>query len=361
MWNPHDYDGQTDAVKRLFLKNVLKRTTHGATHCRLAESPPKRPRQGAIDAMIGPAPLCGNQPLSSNGTGMKSWHFFEPIAMLAIGRRLGLLLVGVAAYYMVTALVIGWWDLQMPDWASAASLINTVILSLLLSFRNRVAYERWWEARGLWGKLTNDSRNLACKLAAFMPADVLAQSRMAETLVGFAEALKRQLRDETPRLRDLPGFENDEADPGHVPLYLSGRLFAVMADWKRSGQIDAAVLWMLDSHVRNLLDVCGACEKIRHTPLSPSYKSLLRVGLILNVLAAPWLKMSEFGISGVLVFELLCFFLLGVEFIDSVVEEPFGRELDDLDLDRYCRTIRDGVYASLAASDKMTTLQGGTR
>lgn len=292
---------------------------------------------------------------------MKSWYFFEPISVLAIGKRLGLLLVGVAAYYILAALVIEWWDLQMPDWASAASLINTVILSMLLSFRNRVAYERWWEARGLWGKLTNDTRNLACKLAAFMPAEVLTQSRVAEMLVGFAEALKRQLRDEMPRLRDLPGFERDETDPGHVPLYLSGRLFAVVADWKRSGQIDEGVLWILDSHLRGLLDVCGACEKIRHTPLSPSYKSLLRVGLILNVLAAPWLKMSEFGISGVLVFELLCFFLLGVELIDSVVEEPFGRERDDLDLDHYCRTIREGVYASLATFAKMPARHEGVR
>lgn len=46
----------------------------------------------------------------------------------------------------------------------------------------------------------------------------------------------------------------------------------------------------------------------------------------------------------------MCFFLLGVELIDSVVEEPFGRERDDLNLDAYCRTIRDGVAASLPLS-----------
>ena len=39
----------------------------------------------------------------------------------------------------------------------------------------------------------------------------------------------------------------------------------------------------------------------------------------------------------------VCFFLFGVELIDSIVEEPFGRDRDDLDLDRYCRTIREGV------------------
>jgi putative membrane protein len=135
-------------------------------------------------------------------------------------------------------------------------------------------------------------------------------------------------------------------------LYLAGRLFATVAEWKRAGHVDAAELWIFDPHLRGLLDVCGACEKIRYTPLSPSYKSLLRAGLVVNVLAAPWLTIAELGFWGVPVFELVCYFLLGVELIDSVVEEPFGRERDDLDLDRYCRTIRDGVGASLPFTAK---------
>jgi putative membrane protein len=283
-----------------------------------------------------------------------SWPFVEPFALLAIGKRLGLLLIAVAVYSVVCGLIIQWWDVRVPEWGSGASLINTVILGLLMSFRNRVAYDRWWDARGLWGQLTNDSRNLAAKLAAFLPAEVLARSRVAELLVGFAEALNLHLRDEAPRLRNLPGFEHEEADPAHVPLYLARRLYAEVADWKRAGYVDEAVLWILDPHLRGLLDVCGACEKIRNTPLSSSYKTLLRAGLVLNVLAAPWLSIPDVGFWALPEFEVVGFFLLGVELIDSVVEEPFGRERDDLDLDRYCRTIRDGVQASLPLTTKVS-------
>jgi putative membrane protein len=272
--------------------------------------------------------------------------------LLAIGKRLGLLLVGVAAYCVAAGFVIRWLGTRAIDWGNAASMINTVILGLLLSFRNRAAYDRWWDARGLWGQLTNDSRNLAGKLAAFVPAEELARSRVAELLVGFAEALKRHLRDQMPRLRDLPGFEHEEADPAHVPLYLARRLYFIVADWKRTGHLDAATLWILDPHLRGLMDVCGACEKIRNTPLSPSYKSLLRTGLALDVLAEPWLTFPDVGFWGVPVFLLVCFFLFGVELIDTIVEEPFGRERDDLDLDRYCRTIREGVQATLPFAAK---------
>lgn len=277
---------------------------------------------------------------------MVSWSLGDSVHLFAIGKRLASMLIVVAAYCVGVGFIVKRYDVQV-DWGGAASLINTVILSLLLGFRNRVAYDRWWEARGLWGQLTNDSRNLAAKLAAYLPAEALVRSRVAELLAGFAEALNRHLRRETPRLRELPGFELERADPPHVPLYLAGRLYTVVADWKRTGLVDEPLLIILDPHLRALLDVCGGCERIRGTPLSASYKGLLRSGLVLNILAWPWLTMAEIGFRGVPIFLLVCFFLLGIELIDSVVEEPFGRERDDLDLDKYCRTIRDGVQAAL--------------
>jgi putative membrane protein len=274
----------------------------------------------------------------------------ETKAVMALSRRLGLLLAAVAVYCLAAGLIIRWWNIRLVEWGSAASLLNTLILGLLMGFRNRAAYDRWWEARSLWGKLTNDTRNVAAKLAAFLPAELLVRSRTAELLAGFAVALKRHLRDETPRLRELPGLEHEQADPPHVPLYVAKRLYGDLGEWHRAGHVDGSVLWALDTHLRGLLDVCGGCEKIHNTPLSPSYKMLLRVGLFMNILAEPWLSVPEMGLWGLPAFMLVCFFLLGVELIDSVVEDPFAREYEDLHLEQYCRTIREGVEASLAGS-----------
>jgi putative membrane protein len=285
------------------------------------------------------------------------WPARETVDVFVVGKRLALLLLTVAAYYLAAGFAVQSLGFRAIERGGAGGLINTVLLGLLMGYRNRAAYQRWWEARGLWGRLVNDSRNLAAKCSAFVPADVLARSGVAEILVGFPEALNHHLRNEPFRLRDLPGFEHEEADPPHVPLFLARRLFAVIADWKRAGHIDQAVLWILDAHALGLLDVCGACEKIRNTPLSPSYKGLLRMGLALNVLAAPWLLVPEGGFRSMPLVLLACFFLFGVEVIDSIVEEPFGRERDDLDLDRYCRTIRDGVEASLPLASTATACE----
>jgi ion channel-forming bestrophin family protein len=278
---------------------------------------------------------------------MTPWFSRETLDVVVVGRRLGLALLAVAAYCLVAGLTIEWLQIRKMDYGTAASLINTLILGMLMSFRNSVAYQRWWEARGLWGKLTNDSRNLAAKFAAFVPADVLARSGVGLLLMNFPQALSRHLRDESPRLRDLPGFEDEPADPPHVPLYLARRLFAVIGQWKRAGKLDDGEFRVLDAQASGLLDVCGGCEKIKTTPLAPSYKALLRAGLVLNVVAEPFLTVPEIGFWGLPVFLLACFFLFGIELIDSIVEEPFGRERDDLDLDRYCRTIRQGVEECL--------------
>jgi ion channel-forming bestrophin family protein len=283
---------------------------------------------------------------------MTRWSVRNTFDILVIGQRLAVLLLAVAAYYVVAGLVIHSFQLQVIHRGSAGSLMNTLLLGMLLSFRNQAAYARWWEARGLWGQLTNDCRNLAAKCAAFVPADVLARSNVAAILVSFPEALNRHLRGESIPLRDLPGFEHEDVDPPHVPLDLAKRLFATIAGWKRDGHIDQAVLWVFDDHARGLLDVCGGCEKIRSTPLSPAYKILLRAGLVLNVLAAPFLIVPEDGLWTLPVVLLVCYFLFGVELIDSILEEPFGRDRDDLDLDRYCRTIREGVEGSLALASK---------
>src|SRR5215212_3197356 len=110
---------------------------------------------------------------------MTPWPVRDTFDVLAIGKRLAALLLAVAAYYVAIGSVVESLPLRVIDKGSVGGLINTFILSLLMGFRNRSAYARWWEARGLWGRLTNDSRNLAAKCAAFVPAEAILTSRLA--------------------------------------------------------------------------------------------------------------------------------------------------------------------------------------
>lgn len=264
--------------------------------------------------------------------------------LLGIGKQLAMALAVITAYSLLVLLVLrAVPDADLPTtWGAEMSLVNAVILGMLMGLRNRSAFDRWWEGRRLWGQLVNDTRNLALKLRHHVPADALLCGRLPETLAGFPLALKHHLRGGA-LLQKIPGFADDPDTPAHVPLYLAGRIFERLAAWQREGLIDPITALRLDEHARGCMDVCGACERIRHTPLPFSHKGLMRLGLLLNVIMAPWLTLADLGAWGIPVIVLACFLLLGIEMVDTALEEPFGEDADDLRLGQYCRTIQASV------------------
>jgi putative membrane protein len=268
--------------------------------------------------------------------------------ILAIVGQLTFWLGIVLVYCVVVWFTVYWFEIRLGEMGAEVGLINTIILSLLMNFRNRTAYDRWWEGRRLWGQLVNDSRNLANKLKAYLPAEELAKSNILAFIGGFPFALKRHLRGESFAVKDIAGLEHDMAQPKHVPIYLSQQIIAQIAAWRRAGLLDEIMFRNLDSHQNALLDVCGACERILNTPIPFSYKAMLRTGLFLHLLIAPWYTISSMGLKGIPVLLLACFFLLGVELIDSHIEDPFGHDEDDLDLERYAETIRENVRTILS-------------
>jgi ion channel-forming bestrophin family protein len=269
--------------------------------------------------------------------------------------------VGVSLYCMIIGMLV---DREQwhADWGAEAAVVNGVILGVLMGLRNRAAYDRWWEARRLWGQLVNDSRNLAWKVQSYVPSGEIAAAKFPQLLAGFADALKGHLR-KGIRLQDVAGFEQAADQPKHVPSYLAGRIIGCIAGWQQDEVVDPRTMQIMDTHSRSLLDVCGGCERILNTPISLSYRALLRFGIALNILAAPWFIVLELGGNwSIPVVIVVCFFLVGVEIVDTEVEEPFGEDLNDLPLSSYCRTIRQSTEeifstklprSAVASSDSM--------
>lgn len=235
-------------------------------------------------------------------------------------------------------------------WADEFAAVNGLVVSVLIGFRTKAAYDRWWEGRNLWGKLVNDSRNLCLKAAALATPDDADRRTLARLVAGFPVALMWHLRGPV-RLRDVPAFEEDPADPAHVPVELAGRVFALIAGWRAAGRIDGHALQVLDPHAAAYMDVAGACEKIRNTPLPDSYLTLLRHGLVLGLLLLPWNLAHMLGLWVVPVMALVVYFLIGVELIAEEVEQPFGYDGDDLPLERYCETIRASAAQALGVPE----------
>lgn len=261
---------------------------------------------------------------------MKESFFRRLWPELPIWRGLDFGVLLVMIYAVTIEVVVQQFAIKAPKWIGDFNVVNAILLGVLLAFRNKEAYERWWEGRKLWGQLINESRNFALKLDAYLAPGGAERQTAARLVDAFAYALKLHLRDR-PRT--------------HEPARLAGELMKALQTWKLS---DVERL-MLDPHVRGLMDVCGACERIQSSPVPQSYRSLLRHGTIIYLASAPWFLAGEFGFWGVAIVGLIAYFLLGTELTAESIENPFGTGGDDLLLSNYCETIRQSLTDILQA------------
>lgn len=225
-------------------------------------------------------------------------------------------------------------------------MVNGLALGFLIGFRNNHAYDRWWEARKLWGQLINENRNLCLKVRSLIAIDTVDRNEIGRLLIAFAEALKDHLRrrdgsDEAAAPEKMKGSWT------HGPSHVAGELVDLVMCCQREGRIEGwGVLW-LDNQLKCLMDICGACERIRNTPLSSSYRALLRHGMAIYLAIAPFYLIDDTGIYGFPMFVLAAYFLLGIELVAEEIEEPFGPGGDNLPLERYCETIAASVQEIL--------------
>lgn len=280
-------------------------------------------------------------------------HPFTRLHKIPVFRKIWLYLVVVGIYSTAVAALV---DLDystkiLKEVGNAAYL--GVIFGLLLVFRTNSAYERWWEGRRQWGILVNETRNLALKLKAYSTAPVREKMRFGEQMVSFCYALKHHLRDTRPT-KDLPGLEPINQIPAniHLPAYVSGKMVDTLEKWNKSGYLSELKLMMLDHHFSVFMDVCGACERIKSTPLAVSYRAFLRQGILMNLIVLPWIIIPLLGdLLGISVTIVASYFLVGLELIAEDIEEPFGDEGDDLPLDTICNKIQKTIAEILAVTD----------
>ncbi|TWU28166.1 bestrophin family ion channel [Bythopirellula polymerisocia] len=254
--------------------------------------------------------------------------------------------LAIAAVYELGVAVLSRF-VDFPVWQEGdeAATLLTFALGILLVYRTNAANDRWWEGRKLWGQLVNDCRNLALKARAHADVDAGELQKLGRLLAAYPHALRQHLRDEA-YIEPLPGFDNETLPGSHLPGYLAGQIHELLNRWNRAGSLKETV-WILDKHARALLEICGGCERIKSTPLASSYRSLLRWSTVAFIVISPWTVTFDRGITALPILLLAIAFLLAMEVTAEVIEEPFGKEADDLPLDQICNSISGFVEETL--------------
>lgn len=239
--------------------------------------------------------------------------------------------------------------------ASPFSLMG-VSLAIFLGFRINASYDRYWEARKLWGAVLVSARNLARQaLTLPLPAPPDGEARrFVHGLVGFASAMRHQLRGDPPAtgLADwLPAaLVQRLAGRRGMPLAIGLWLGEQLRGWRAQGLLAPELAQRMEAQLDELLGALGGCERIAVTPLPFTYSVILHRSVYLYCMLLPFGLVDSIGWMTPLVVGFVSYTFFALEALSDEIEEPFGRMPNDLAL--------DALVAGIAAS--LTELLGDT-
>lgn len=266
-------------------------------------------------------------------------------------RQLFPLLLMVAIY----SAGIAWWELTYfgpgHSWLKNLPVLHSLlgfVISLLLVFRTNTAYDRWWEGRKLWGALVNNSRNLAIKLNALLDGqDTDTRSFYRRMIPLYAKVLMAHLQAEQTRWsldeKEHPEFATIDMSK-HVPNQVARLMISKAVLLHRSGKISGDELIVINGELLSFTDICGACERIKNTPIPYSYSAFIKKFIFFYIMTLPLGLVFQLGYLVVPVVTLVLYVLASLEIVAEEIEDPFGTDTNDLPMDK----ISDNIQRHIA-------------
>lgn len=232
-------------------------------------------------------------------------------------------------------------------------------LGLLLILRTNAGYDRWWEARKLWGGMVNQSRNLAISGLTYGPNDPQWREEFVRWTAAFPHVARATLRGQppAPEVAALVGSDaaTDVGRSAHPPSAVAMHLGWLLKSAVRRRELDRVAFLQIDKERAQLIDHIGACERILKTPLALVYSIKIRRFLALFLLSLPFALVhrlqAEWQVP--LLTMLVAYPLLALDRIGSELQNPFAqRNLSHLPLNDISTTIERNVTGLLTDADR---------
>ncbi|WP_131671295.1 bestrophin family protein [Pseudomonas parakoreensis] len=223
-------------------------------------------------------------------------------------------------------------------------------LSIFMSFRNNACYDRWYEARKAWGDVLVHIRSV------IRETQVIRESAQRKPLLlnlcGFAHSLNARLRRESEAAASRAWITPQH--DAQVPDY-SGRILQQVgqqcSDLQQSGELSEWRYMLLANHLTSLTQAQAVCERIKNTPLPFPYTLLLHRTIYLFCILLPFAMAEPLGWLTPLFTAIVSYTFFGLDAIADELEDPFGRDENDLATDSLVRTIERDVLSELGVTD----------
>jgi ion channel-forming bestrophin family protein len=256
-------------------------------------------------------------------------------------RKLIPMMIFIGLYtFGVGYLELEYWKLSQQDHLSNITVMHSMlgfVISLLLVFRTNTAYDRWWEGRKLWGALVNNSRNLAIKLSVILK-DEHDRMYFRKLIPGYASILSKHLSNVDTSKQLYEGIEIDHHK--HRPNQVAKMIFQKVNDLHEQKKITGDQLIIINAEIQSFTDICGACERIKNTPIPYSYSAFIKKFIFFYIMTLPFGYVFSLGYYAIPVVVFVFYVLASLELIAEEIEDPFGFDANDLPIEKLASNIK---------------------
>lgn len=252
-----------------------------------------------------------------------------------------------------------WIPSSFSTYGAAPFTLLGIALSLFLGFRNNATYQRWWEARGLWGQLVFDSRSLTRQVLSFIDDESEVgrdtQQSIIRLNIAFVHALRHRLRNTSP-WQDVERFVEPEYhsrmhQARNLPEYLL-RLMGKKLGYSRCQSLSSDLMIQnMDNTLSSLTIVLAACERIHTTPLPFAYILLVHRTTYLFCFMLPFGLANSLGWVTPLMCAVIAYTFFGLDALSEEITDPFGTEANNLPLTALSRIIEINLLEAMGETD----------
>lgn len=245
-------------------------------------------------------------------------------------------------------------------------------LAIILAFRNNASYDRWWEARKIWGGIVNYSRTFGRQVTTMLTTQFLDKDLDSEAIftmkkemiyrhIAWLNALRIQLRkqdlwEESIKPFVVPTEYDQLMNNKNRATQLVQKQGKKLQTLREKGIIEDFRHMQIDNTLTEFYNLQGKCERIKNTPLARQYDYFPKIFMGLFVLLFPFSVIEPLSNQGVPWLVIPLTMAVGYVFyvirrIGEFNEDPFENRITDTPMTALCRTIEIDLREMLGETE----------
>ncbi|QLE02086.1 hypothetical protein HX109_11155 [Galbibacter sp. BG1] len=252
-------------------------------------------------------------------------------------------------------------SLHIFDTIVVNSIIPTILgtaLAFFIGFNNNQAYDRWWEARKIWGALVNNSRTWCRQVLFYIDKNGEGDGRnfnsekttLVYRHIAFVYALKENLRNSSSKdYRNYLSTEEIKAveSESNIPNAILNIQTEHLARLYSENSVDGFKFMELNEMLINFCDEMGMSERIKNTVFPTTYNFYTRLFIWIFIVSVTWSSVDDMGAWSIIVGILVGYIFLTTHKIGLALLNPFEDIPTGISLDQITRTIEINLLEAL--------------